>query len=311
MLSVNRFKRFFNQNIRNIVIVTIIVIFVFGAIQLLNYIAKKKKENIDIVEYNEKRGQAYSILSDTTVDENKNEKNVNLIDEFIDYCNNGETEKAYNLLTDECKDIYYPTINEFIENYYNRVFAEPKTYSAQSWITSRGSYTYKVKILNDMLATGKYDAEGSVEEYYTIVNNEKLNINKYIGRKELNEEHERNGIKFNVKYKDIYLDYEEYCLEIENKNDFNIAIDSKENTSSMYLVGKNDTKYSSYIHELTIEDLTIESMRTKEIMIKFNKSYNPDKEIKNINFTNIILNYDEYMQIEEKSDYIKSITIDI
>lgn len=311
MLSINNFKRFFNKNIRNIGITIIVVIFVIGAIQLLNYIAKQNKGNTNIVEYTEKRGQAYSILSDTTVSETKNEKNVDLIDEFINYCNNGKTEEAYNLLTDECKELYYPTINEFIKNYYNRVFTEPKTHSAQSWITASGSYTYKVKILDDMMATGKYNAEGSVEDYYTIVNNEKLNINKYIGRKEINKNAEKDGIVFEIKYKDMYLDYEEYCIDIKNNNNFNIAIDSKETTSSIYLVGKNDTKYSSYIHELTIEDLIVNSNREKEIKIKFNKSYDPEREIKNINISNIILKYDEYLKAEEKESYIKSITIEI
>lgn len=311
MLSINNFKRFFNQNIRNIIITIIVVIFIIGGIQLFNYIAKQNKGNTNVVEYNEKRGQAYSILSDTTVSKEKNEKNVDLIDKFIDYCNTGKIEEAYNLLTNECKELYYPTINEFIKNYYNRVFAEPKTYSVQSWITASGSYTYKVKILDDMMATGKYNAEGSVEDYYTIINNEKLNINKYIGRKEINKNAEKDGILFEIKYKDMYLDYEEYCINIKNNNNFNIAVDSKETTKSIYLTGKNDITYSSYIHELTIEDLIIESNREKEMKIKFNKSYDPERVIKSISISNIILKYDEYLEVEEKESYIRTIKIDI
>ena len=46
-----------------------------------------------------------TVIGGSDISEEKQEKNSNIINTFVEYCNKGELQKAYNMLTDECKDL--------------------------------------------------------------------------------------------------------------------------------------------------------------------------------------------------------------
>ena len=95
----------------------------------------------------------------------------NTIKKFIDYCNSGETENAYNMLTDKCKEDMYPSLQNFVDNYYTNKFSTPKNYI----ITKINTYVYKVDLKESSVNTGKI-SEGSIQDFI-IVQDNKLNIN--------------------------------------------------------------------------------------------------------------------------------------
>ncbi len=97
----------------------------------------------------------------------------NTIKKFINYCNSGETEKAYDMLTNKCKEDIYPSLQDFIDYYYLRKFNIPKNYT----ITKYNSYIYKVELKESCVSTGKIEAE-SIQDFIIIQDN-KLNINVY------------------------------------------------------------------------------------------------------------------------------------
>ena len=72
-------------------------------------------------------------------------------------------------------------------------------------------------------------------------------------------------------------------------------MDSKKNTRTVYLTDIKNQNYVAFLNELSIDDLTIKSGMTQTVSIKFNKAYNPQKVVKSITFTNIVLNYQEYL----------------
>ena len=63
----------------------------------------------------------------------------------------------------------------------------------------------------------------------------------------------------------------------------------------MYLTDIKNQNYVAFLNELSIDDLTIKSGMMQTVSIKFNKAYNLQKVVKSINFTNIVLNYQEYL----------------
>lgn len=103
----------------------------------------------------------------------------NTIKKFIDYCNSGETEKAYNMLTDKCKEDMYPSLQNFVDNYYTNKFSTSKNYI----ITKINAYVYKVDLKECSVNTGKL-SEYSIQDFI-IVQDNKLNINEDI-EKDLN-----------------------------------------------------------------------------------------------------------------------------
>lgn len=67
-----------------------------------------------------------TIISGYDISEEKFEKDQNLVDLFIEYCNSQNYKEAYNLLTDECKEKLYSTQEKFEKNYCSLIFNRKK-----------------------------------------------------------------------------------------------------------------------------------------------------------------------------------------
>lgn len=206
-----------------------------------------------------------------------------IIDQFIAYCNKKELENAYNMLSDECKKVLYQDVNKFKTLYYDKVFnGKSKSVGIENWIGN----TYKIKINDDIMSTGKI-SNSNLQDYYTIVQdqneNKKLNINNFVGTEKINVETNTNNLKINVLYRNIYIDNEEYVLNIENKTNDKVVLDSKKDTKSIYVLDKNEIKYYAYSNELLSNLLSIDSGFSTQLTIKFIKNYSStsrkDKQI--------------------------------
>lgn len=296
----NQLIRYYNQNRKKIWGIVIIITSAILLIQLINYFYKvenqKKLEGVNRVQ-NEilsidtntiKVTDNQSVVTGKQIEKEELERATNIIDTFISYCNEKELEKAYNLITDNCKRELYDSLEIFEQAYYNNVFeGNKKTCSIENW----HSNTYKVKIMGNMLTTGKKDTN-SKQDYITIVkeNDEyKLNINGYIGKKEINKIFEKDNIKVEVINKSTYKDYELYNIKVTNGTENEMLLDGRSDARSLYLQDSKGMKYSSYSHELTEPMLTINSRNTKEITIKFYSNYSSEKTIEEIVFSDVLL----------------------
>ena len=56
------------------------------------------------------------------------------------------------------------------------------------------------------------------------------------------------------------------------------------------MLGKSNTKYVSFLHEIPEYNLSLGAGRTTELNISFNKIYAPTRVIEKIQFGNITLN---------------------
>ncbi len=303
--------RFYNQNRKQIIRVIAIITFIILLIQMLNYIYKNKIDNNQInISENKKSNignfgtivSNKSAITDTKVDNEKLNDDVTVINEFIENCNERNIEKAYSLLSNECKEEMYPTAKDFYENYYMMVFNNNKLeYSVENWIQD----TYEVKFIEDMLATGKINDENK-QDYITIVEENdsfKININNYIGREILNKEIENNDIILNLIQKDIYMDYEVYKVTIKNNTGKSILLAPEDKTNTIYLQNTNGGKFYAASSELLKEELLLENNYIHTIDVKFNKTYSYSNNIECLAFSNVVLDYEEYLNLDDKDKY--------
>ena len=217
---------------------------------------------------------------------------LDVIEQFAQYCNNQNIEEAYNLLSNECKNEMYRTLNDFKTSYYDPVFGnEKKSVSIENW----SSNIFKVTIQRDILSTGIYSDEGTLQDYMSVVldenENYKLNVNGYLGRKEINITKEQNDIEITVLASNTYKDYQTYTHRITNNSQNQILLDDKSSINSMRIVDDNGIEYSAYTHEISDEELIIPSGQSREIEIKYYNKYISTKRIERIIFSRIILNY--------------------
>lgn len=290
--------RFIRQNRKQIIKVALIVAFLILMLQLMNYFAANQTS-----EYSNSKSDIYNtsngtIISDKSavsggsISTSEINKVNNKISEFIKYCNEHNTEEAYNMLSNSCKEELYPEINDFISNYYEPLFKEEKrNYSIENW----ASNTYIVKFTGDLLATGKAANDFTYQDYITIVEENgqtKLNINKYIGREEINKKSSSDNIEAVVLYREKYMDYEKYKIQVTNNTDGTILLDQLLETDNIYLKDSNGTKHLAISNEIIKDDLQIYQGHTSTIEIKFNNPYIAGRKIKSLCFSKVVLNYD-------------------
>lgn len=286
-----KFIRYFNQNRKKIIRIIVVIVFGFILLQFINrQVANKSTNNNSYLNNNTTVKNNININSaiggGSSVVASKTE--INVIEQFIQYCNTGKTNEAYNLLSNECKENMYPTLEYFIQNYYKGNFETSKNYNIQSWIGS----IYKVDLKENILHTG-IAKTSTKQDYITIVYKDgeyKLNINNYIGRTELNKQTSVDNLEIKIVYKDTYMNYETYTFEIKNNGDTNIYLDDLTKTDKMYIVDENKVKHVAYSHEIAKEQLHIYPYVKSKVQIKFSNSYVAKREYPKIVFENAIFN---------------------
>ena len=306
-------RLWYNQHRKKIWITVGIIAAFIIIIQLLNFFTAKINNNIEEVntitendviseiknETNVDIESAQSVVSGETISTEKLKSATEVIGEFMDYCNQGNTEAAYGLLTDDCKEQMYNSLDAFNQAYYQDVFGgEQKIYSVENWVGD----IYRVRISENMLATGKSNNGYSKQDYITVKETGegyKLNINSYIGHEEINKTTEDNNIVVEVISKNTYMDREEYTIRVTNNNDTAITLDAKSNTESLYLENDKEGRYPAYTHELTDQMLNIDSGSTRELTIKFYCRYTSTANITDMVFSNLIIYNNQGSEIIE------------
>lgn len=312
-------RRFYYNNKAKIWKTILIIVSILAIIQIINYVIKRESEeklkspvqntNQNTIIDNTSLTTDKSATSGTTVNESKLEKEVNIIEQFLNLCNNKNFEEAYALLSEECKQNVFNSYETFKRVYCDKIFTSKKTYTMENWAGS----TYKVRIAEDILATGQTSTNGTaIQDFITIVTKDgenRLNINNYIGKTEFEASNTENDITIKVLEKDTYKDYEIYNIEVINNSEKTIYLDDGEDTSTLYIEDSKGVKYEATNNELIYSTLKVNKGQTIKYSIKFTNTYSSNRKISSLVFNKIILDYDEY--IKNTSNYRDTISLKI
>ncbi len=155
----------------------------------------------------------------------------NLIDNYVNYCNNKEYENAYNLLSSDFKANYCDNIEEF-KKYVDQLYKEKQIYNIQNFSNVNGAYVYRLRLLNDILATGTTDGYEYKEEKVVIKEENgvlKLALNGYVGEENLGIVAEDEYMRIDIVKKQVAYTSETYTVEITNKTgNFIVLLDNTE-----------------------------------------------------------------------------------
>lgn len=241
-----------------------------------------------------------TIIKGQDVSKEQYEKDSNLVNTFLEYCNSKEVEEAYSLVSDECKTEKYPTIEEFKKYYYNDIFEKKRECNLQAWISTDEYTIYKIRYSNSMLSTGTYDETDVYEDYITLNrknNTEKISIGSFVDSEECNIVTNEEGIEATVIMKKIYISDEEYEIYVTNNTEKTILLDNL-NSSTSILLQSSTSQYLAYTNKLFISNLIIEPGETQRLQIRFIKSLGSNSESRRIQFSSVIKDYDAYIQDE-------------
>ena len=299
------FRRWLNAFIKrnkNIIIelakkIGILIIIVFiGTVIMSNLINKEintheTDDNISI--YNPSK----TVITGNNITKENYNQDEEIIQKFVDYCNNKDVNSAYNLLSKDCRECLYGTLEKFKIGYYEKIFTNKKEFNLQSWVNNENYHTYRIRYMDDFLSSGDYDDIKKGEDYITIDNSEnemKINVNGFICSEFINKEIESNGIEINISKRNIFMNYEEYLIKVKNGTKSNIIIDTGEKSNSIELFDNSNVKYSA--RKMNIQNLNSELLVniTRPLKIRFDKNYNPKIKSKYIEFTDIVNDIKNY-----------------
>ena len=309
----NRLIRFYNQNRGFVILVAIIIALIIIIIQVLNGIVEKSEEAKKQAKLNNADNKvSQNIMNNNDVSPITGEKVENnqvytdIIKQFVEYCNNKQYDEAYNMLTSDCKEQMYPTVDIFKENYVDKIFYINRMYTLQNWYDRSVGKTYYIKYTEDVLATGNVNSNNNKSDYITVTNNAYtncLNINSFVGGVVENKQQTKNGLTIKVNKKYMYMDYTIFNIQIENHTGKPVCSDTTENISDTYIYDIEQVRYTALLNENTLEELIVKNETTSSINIKFDKRYSPDsRTLKGLVFNEIITNYDKYTTAEEEKN---------
>ena len=316
----NMFRRWFSGSIQKNKPKIAAVAAVLFIVLLIAYTAHVMFSKSDNTQYTVEQGQTVykpqeTIISGKNIKDEQYKEDSNEVDLFINYCNDGNINEAYNMLSGECKENLYPTVEDFKEKYCDRYFSEKKEYNLQSWINNDNGTTYEIRLTNDILSTGKYESGEIYQDYITIKDNEgrkKINTNGFVCRKEINKSDDYDGINIYVKKVDIYMDYEEYTLQVTNNTENAIMLDNMiYSRDNLRIVFADENTATVVPNSISFNKLTLNSDRSKEIKIQFYKEYTNNSESKYMVFSKVVKNYYEYIQNMENYDDYAVITVNL
>lgn len=296
----NKIIRYLNQNRIKVIITILIIVFIIVIINVINSVLDQSYENMqrNTTGIIDQSIPGESVISGENVSEEVTNKNIDIIKNFVEFCNNNDYQNAYNLLTDSCKQELFQTIEVFKTNYCDTVFETDMTYSLELWYYSTNTYTYRIIYSpNNILETGNISSENNKEDYITIVEEDtgdRLNINSFIEEQTINKSVEQDNIKVTVNKRFRYKNYEKYSIEIENNTNKTILLCDANNSNDICLVDSNQVEYDSIINEVPTNNLIIEPNTKKILNISFYKQYNLYRTVEGIRFKNIILDAEQY-----------------
>lgn len=211
-----------------------------------------------------------------------------LFDEYISYCNKKEYENAYNMLSTKCKEVVYPTIEDY-KRYIDAVFDQKKIYNIQNMSNIDEAYIYRIRYLNDILATGLTEGEEVWydEDIVTVVTEneqKKLNIREYIKTDELNRVYENEYMKIEIEDRDVQYEAETYHLKISNRSEYIIVL--SDFTEPNEVVIQAGGMISSYEKEYN-NKIVIKPGQTGYYTLMFDKSYDLSSKTQSMKFNKV------------------------
>lgn len=301
-------KRIIDKNSKLIWYIVIIIAFGLFAIKSLNSYYEKSEERKKTEIINNKTNE--TAQNTTKIDKTNNSVESDSIEQtmssFVNYCNNREIGNAYKMLTDECKNAMFPSVEDFERVYIDNIYNVARTYEIVKWSTDKNKTTYLVKLYGDLLSTGGTNSNYT-EDYYTFLENDngtyKLNINNYIYGEDKNIEETIQNIAIKIGHVDVYEEYERVKITIVNNTSKIICLTGNKYNKNIYLQSSKDTTYSSLNSKFDNEEVIMTPNSTQTLWVEFNKVYSSTNKAQYLVLSDVILDYEDYLNSDDKDNY--------
>ena len=251
---------------------TLIVLAVWFIIFSLNQYLISKPKEIKLLKHDFNS----PIMDDTKKVSAINQQKIQtVVKEYFDLCNSKQYEKAYNLITEDCKHYVFINDIENFKKYIDSIYDKNKVYYLQNYSNVDNTYVYILGIMDDVEASGTTGGYKVYEERIALIKDNdtfKIACDNYIKNERIGAENEDAFLKVNVASKELSYTREEYNLTITNLTDNNIMIANFDTNTEVELnlgnqlrsamnidnnifrVGPHETKTMSFVFRKYFDD---------------------------------------------------------
>lgn len=260
------------------------------------------------------KNEAMNNITDNNIENAVTENKVtssssSAINKFIDYCNSNNIDNAYNMITDDCKNVVFSNNKqEFINKYVQTFFDKARQAQITTWGKSDNTHeVYKVTFAEDPLTTGVTSQSESKVDYITVVNIDgtyKLNISNFIKKDTLNINKKDSYMEITVLDRLIYADYEIYTVNVKNDILVDFLLDDMTTNIKTYLEDSEGNKFKIMNNEYTSETVRVQNGKEANISLKFDRKFlSSNKNIKKLVFSRIkVINRNYYKEVTNTVD---------
>ena len=279
--------RYLRENMLKIIIILVLILF---GTSIYNMILNYNTEVRPIVT----KDIETPVISNQKFPSKIQEEGLKKINQFLNYVKEDKIDLAAEMLTEDAKYYSYKNKKEAI-GYIIEVY-KGKKYDIKPYAKVGNDYIYQVKVFEDILETGLTNTIYSFTDTKMIIKNENgkigLNIRGYIGKYKSSGFYEDNNLKVNIKGKNVWVEHEDYLLEITNRTNNYLVLKDKSNNTALAAsleVGNSNRKL------IDEENIILKPLETRNILLRFPKMYFADKDATAINLDSIrvIKDYNE------------------
>lgn len=240
-----------------------------------------------------------------TVPKNISNPIEEMIEEYVGYCNEASWQKAFNMLSDSCKEYSFNNnIQEFMKYVYTKM-PTPKKYAIQDYSNDGNTYIYQIKYTDDLLATGLTNTTYQYTEEKMIFKKQKdgsieMAVGNFVDFEDIKNISENNYVKIDVKSVIKYYSVEVYTVKITNRTENTIVIADDQENNEVILNLKSSEARNMIEGE---EKIVLGPKESKTLGISFQKYYDNDDDAQSITFGAIRV-MENYSGTENVSDEV-------
>lgn len=239
--------------------VIFVVFVIWGLVFLINLYMRNRK--IEPVPTTTKEPHTAVIDQTSSTPKSIQTPIEDMLKEYIGYCNEGNYQKAFNMLSEDCRS--YEFDND-VEKFMSHVLVKiptPKKYSIQNYSnTTYGNkkiYIYEVKYTDDLLATGltntTYAYTSEKFTFYEDDNDQlQMNAGDYIYHSDIKSISENEYLKIDVVDKVVNYSIEQYEIKFTNRSNYTIVIADGVETDEVVLSLPAETRKRSETGDIVL-----------------------------------------------------------
>lgn len=257
-----KFRRFFRANKR----LFLIIIIIWATIFFINMIlSNMPEEYVPTTTY-----EAHtSVISSSSTPNEMKDPIEEMINEYVSYCNDGNYQKAFDMLSEDCKTYEFDNdIIKFMDHVLTKM-PTPKVHSIQSYSKAnhdnKTMYIYVVKYTDDLLASGLTNEEYRyTQENITFFKNNntiEMNVGNYMYHADVKSISENEYLKIDVIEKKVYYSMESYAVKFTNRSNYTVVVADGEEVDEVILTLSNESRQSGELDNIVLgpkQSLTLE-----------------------------------------------------